>query len=98
METVLRDAMASDTLDPAGIYFGTRSGMVYGSNDDGKSWQVILEGVPPVVCVHAAVVGDGAPGATSARSRSGAKKSAKRKSAGMKTASKSTKKAKSRAR
>ncbi len=69
METVLRDAMASDTLDSAGIYFGTRSGKVFASRDDGRSWQVILEGVPPVVCVHAAVVG----GAAARSSRKAAK-------------------------
>jgi photosystem II stability/assembly factor-like uncharacterized protein len=59
METVLRDAMGTDTCDPAGIYFGTRSGKVYASNDDGKSWQAILEGLPPVVCVRAALVDGG---------------------------------------
>jgi photosystem II stability/assembly factor-like uncharacterized protein len=59
LETVLRDGLAADSLDPAGIYFGTRSGKVYGSNDEGKSWQLILEGVPAVACVKAAVVGDG---------------------------------------
>jgi photosystem II stability/assembly factor-like uncharacterized protein len=58
LETVLRDGLAADSLDPAGIYFGTRSGKVYGSTDEGKSWQMILEGVPAVVCVKAAVVGD----------------------------------------
>ncbi|HZU30999.1 MAG TPA: exo-alpha-sialidase [Candidatus Angelobacter sp.] len=57
METILRDALATDTCDPAGIYFGTRSGKVYGSSDDGKSWQMILEGLPAVVCVRAALVG-----------------------------------------
>ena len=67
LETVLRDAMAADTLDPAGIYFGTRSGKVYGSNDEGKSWQLIQEGLPPVVCVKAAVVGDGAAGSASGK-------------------------------
>jgi hypothetical protein len=57
-ETVLRDALAIDTLDPAGVYFATRSGKVYGSRDAGTSWQAIVEGLPPVVCVKAAVVGD----------------------------------------
>ena len=46
LETVLRDSLATDTCDPAGIYFGTRSGKVYGSSDDGKSWQAIIEGLP----------------------------------------------------
>jgi photosystem II stability/assembly factor-like uncharacterized protein len=59
LETVLRDSMATDAADPAGIYFGTRSGKVYGSNDEGKSWQAIIEGLPAVVCVRAAVVGGG---------------------------------------
>jgi photosystem II stability/assembly factor-like uncharacterized protein len=59
LETILRDSMATDTCDPAGIYFGTRSGKVYGSSDDGKSWRAIIEGLPPVVCVRAALVGDG---------------------------------------
>lgn len=91
METVLRDAMGSDTLDPAGIYFGTRSGKVYGSNDDGKSWQLILEGVPPVVSVHAAVVGDGAAGTPRGQRTSG--KGKKTKSAGRKSSAKSKAKA-----
>jgi photosystem II stability/assembly factor-like uncharacterized protein len=59
LETVVRDALATDTCDPAGVYFGTRSGKVYGSNDDGNSWQTIMEGLPAVVCVKAALVGDG---------------------------------------
>jgi serine/threonine protein kinase len=61
-ETVLRDAMSSDSLDPAGIYFGTRSGTVYGSRDEGKSWKKIVERLPQILCVKAAVVRtDGAP-------------------------------------
>ena len=58
-ETVLRDAMAADALDPAGIYFGTRSGQVFGSSDEGKTWKLILGGLPSVVCVKTAVM-DGA--------------------------------------
>jgi serine/threonine protein kinase len=61
-ETVLRDALAADSLDPAGIYFGTRSGKLYGSRDEGKSWKKIVEGLPQILCVKTAVVHmDGAP-------------------------------------
>jgi hypothetical protein len=56
-ETVLRDAMDTDRLDPAGIYFGTRSGELFGSIDEGKSWKTILSGLPPVVCVKSVVIG-----------------------------------------
>jgi serine/threonine protein kinase len=55
-ETVLRDAMAADELDPAGIYFGTRSGQIFGSNDEGKSWKCLIAGLPPVVCVKTALI------------------------------------------
>jgi photosystem II stability/assembly factor-like uncharacterized protein len=55
-ETVLRDAMAADTLPRAGLYFGTRSGKVFGSADGGASWRLVAEGLPPVLCVKAAVV------------------------------------------
>ena len=57
-ETVLRDAMAVDTLDPHGLYFGTRSGHLYGSADEGKNWSRIMEGLPAVLCVKAAVIGE----------------------------------------
>jgi serine/threonine protein kinase/photosystem II stability/assembly factor-like uncharacterized protein len=55
-ETVLRDAMSSDSLDQAGIYFGTRSGKLYASRDEGKNWKKIVEGLPQIVCVKAAVI------------------------------------------
>jgi BNR/Asp-box repeat len=56
-DTVLRDGLATDSRDPAGVYFGTRGGTVYGSRDDGKSWKALAQGLPPVTCVKAAVVG-----------------------------------------
>jgi photosystem II stability/assembly factor-like uncharacterized protein len=55
-ETVLRDAMAADRLHPAGIYFGTRSGKLFGSADEGDSWSEIADGLPPIVCVRTALV------------------------------------------
>ncbi|MCU1275472.1 MAG: glycosyl hydrolase repeat-containing glycosyl hydrolase [Bryobacterales bacterium] len=57
-ETVLRDGMTADSLDPLGIYFGTRSGQLYGSTDEGKTWKRILEGLPSVVCVKSAIIGE----------------------------------------
>jgi hypothetical protein len=57
-ETVLRDAMTADSLDPLGLYFGTRSGQLFGSNDEGKTWERILEGLPAVVCVKSALIGE----------------------------------------
>jgi photosystem II stability/assembly factor-like uncharacterized protein len=55
-ELVLRDCLAADTHDPAGIYFGTRGGKLFGSADDGDHWQEIAGALPPIVCVKAAVV------------------------------------------
>jgi len=60
-ETVLRDSMTVDSLDPAGVYFGTRSGQLYGSSDEGKNWKRILEGLPSIVCVKCAIVGEPRP-------------------------------------
>jgi photosystem II stability/assembly factor-like uncharacterized protein len=56
-ETVLRDGMTIDALDPVGIYFGTRSGVLYGSTDEGRTWKRILEGLPSIACVRIATVG-----------------------------------------
>jgi len=55
-ETVLRDAMAADTCETAGLYFGTRSGKLFGSRDGGTSWRALAEGLPPIVCVKTARV------------------------------------------
>jgi photosystem II stability/assembly factor-like uncharacterized protein len=51
--TVLRDAFCADQLDQPGLYFGTRSGEVYGTFDDGDSWQLLVDHLPPVLCVRA---------------------------------------------
>ena len=56
-ESVLRDGLSADTHDPAGIYFGTRSGKVFGSANAGESWKELADALPSVCCVKAAVVG-----------------------------------------
>src|ERR1700693_2685001 len=49
---VLRDAMAVDTLDKCGIYFGTSGGQVYCSADAGDSWNPIVRDLPAVLSVE----------------------------------------------
>jgi len=49
---VLRDAMAVDTLDDCGIYFGTTGGQVYASADGGDSWEAIVRDLPAVLSVE----------------------------------------------
>lgn len=49
---ILRDAMAADTLDDCGIYFGTTGGQVYVSPDGGDSWQAIVHDLPRVLSVE----------------------------------------------
>lgn len=51
--TVLRQAMAGDTRDPAGIYFGTNSGSVFASRDEGDSWVEIARHLPTILAVEA---------------------------------------------
>jgi photosystem II stability/assembly factor-like uncharacterized protein len=53
---VLRQAMAGDGLDPAGLYFGTSSGSVYVSDDEGESWQRIAENLPTITSVETLVM------------------------------------------
>ncbi|MBV9486800.1 MAG: exo-alpha-sialidase, partial [Frankiaceae bacterium] len=49
---VLRDAMAVDSLDDCGIYFGTTGGQVYASTDGGDSWSTIVHDLPRVMSVE----------------------------------------------
>jgi photosystem II stability/assembly factor-like uncharacterized protein len=53
---ILRDAFCHDGADPLGLYFGTRTGEVFGSADEGESWELLAEHLPPVLCVRAAPV------------------------------------------
>jgi photosystem II stability/assembly factor-like uncharacterized protein len=53
---VLREAMAIDSADPAGVYFGTSTGELYGSQDEGESWKVIASHLPPIWSVEAVSV------------------------------------------
>ena len=45
---VFREAMAVDRLDPVGVFFGTSTGQLYGSVDEGDTWSVVAENLPPI--------------------------------------------------
>jgi photosystem II stability/assembly factor-like uncharacterized protein len=49
---VLRDAMAVDSMDSCGVYFGTTGGQVYASNNAGESWNAIVRDLPAVLSVE----------------------------------------------
>jgi hypothetical protein len=49
---VLREALAVDTLDKCGVYFGTTGGQVYASADSGDSWMTIVHDLPYVLSVE----------------------------------------------
>ena len=53
---VLREAMAVDSLDPVGVYFGTSTGQLYGSRDEGRTWSIVADNLPAIWSVEAAIV------------------------------------------
>ena len=50
--TVLRQAMAGDGREPAGVYFGTNSGSVFATADEGESWHEIARHLPTILSVE----------------------------------------------
>ena len=55
--TVLREAMSGDSCDPAGIYFGTETGQLFYSRNEGREWHLLADLLPPILSVEAAVLG-----------------------------------------
>jgi hypothetical protein len=53
---VLRNALAVDTLEACGVYFGTTGGQVYVSADSGDHWMPIVQNLPPVLSVEVQVL------------------------------------------
>jgi photosystem II stability/assembly factor-like uncharacterized protein len=49
---VLREAMAVDSLDPCGVYFGTTGGQLYGTANGGSNWTAIVRDLPAVLSVE----------------------------------------------
>ena len=55
--TVLREGLRTDSNDPAGVYAGTTTGQLYHSRDDGESWHLMADHLPPIQSVEAGNVG-----------------------------------------
>ena len=52
--TVYRQALTSDSADPVGVYFGTTSGEVWASKDEGESWRCIARHLSLIQSVEVA--------------------------------------------
>ena len=53
---VLRQGLATDRLAPAGVYFGTSSGALYGSADEGDNWTCLAQHLPVIASVETLVL------------------------------------------
>jgi photosystem II stability/assembly factor-like uncharacterized protein len=54
--SVYREGMASDDADPAGVYFGTNTGKLFGSTDEGETWGLVADNLPPIYSVSASAI------------------------------------------
>jgi len=52
----LREAMATDTCDDAGIYVGTSTGQIFYSKDSGDHWGLLADYLPPIYSLETAVI------------------------------------------
>lgn len=55
--TVKRQAMTADAHDPVGLYFGTTSGELWMSRDEGERWTALARHLPEIYAVEAAAIG-----------------------------------------
>ena len=54
--SVYREGMAIDALNPVGVYFGTNTGKIFHSTDEGDHWHLLTDNLPPVYSLEVAVV------------------------------------------
>ncbi len=53
---VLRQALSTDRLAPAGVYFGTGGGALFASADEGENWACLAEHLPAISSVETLVI------------------------------------------
>ena len=53
---VMREGMATDSMDECGVYIGTTTGQIFFSRDDGDSWELLIDYLPPINSVDCGIV------------------------------------------
>ena len=53
---VLRHGMCADTQDPCGVYVGTNTGQLFNSPDQGDTWNLVADFLPPIYSVNVTTV------------------------------------------
>jgi photosystem II stability/assembly factor-like uncharacterized protein len=56
---VLREGLAIDSYEQPGLYFGTSTGELFASRDEGESWEALASHLPPIWSVEVALVEQG---------------------------------------
>ena len=52
----MRDGLATDAMDPCGVYAGTSTGQLYYSRDEGDSWDILADLLPPINSVETGIL------------------------------------------
>ena len=52
----MREGMATDSMDECGIYVGTTTGQIFYSRDDGDTWELLIDYLPPINSVDCGTV------------------------------------------
>ena len=50
----MREGMATDNLDPCGVYVGTTNRQIFYSRDEGDNWELLIDNLPPINSVEVA--------------------------------------------
>ena len=53
---VLREAISTDSGNFAGVYFGTETGQLFATRDEGRNWELVADFLPPILSVEAATL------------------------------------------
>ena len=52
---IVREAFATDECDSAGLYFGTETGQLFHSSNEGRQWNLLADFLPPILSVETVV-------------------------------------------